>query len=79
MRKTLKSDQRERQDHIMISCLSDFDQTWYAYLLGHATQDKGLLLKFAPRGTRKGPLKGKLGQVSKRYILLIYQVKLNLM
>ena len=52
--------------------LSDFDQTWYVYLLGHATPDVGLIIKFDPRGTREGRLKGKLGQISQRYIFFVY-------
>ena len=43
----------------------------YIFYLIFTTPDLGLILKFDPRGSRDGPLKGKLGQISKRYTLII--------
>ena len=40
--------------NFLLHSLSDFDQTWYIYLLGHATPDVGLILKFDPGAPGRG-------------------------
>ena len=63
----------------LLHFLSDVDQTWYVYLLGHVTSYVGLILKFNTQGTRERPKKGKLGQMSffeylqECHIVVIYQ------